>query len=173
MDKITGLTYKSNFITEEKSKEIIEFITNQEWSTKLSRRTQQYGYEYVYTKGVTKLVKIQEIPNVLKIFGDEFNQIIVNEYEPGQGISAHTDHQKLFGSKIISISLLSPIIMNFRKGDEKIETVLEPNSCVILEKDSRYEWTHEIPSRKFDIINGNKIARMKRISLTFRNYIAG
>jgi len=166
-----GLTYKPNYVSEERAKEIIKFIEGQEWSKTLSRRTQQYGYEYNYAKGVSKLEKVHPIPDILKIFGEEFNQVIINEYEPGQGISAHTDHQKFFGNKIVSISLLSPIIMNFANNNVKIPVALEPNSCVIMEGDARYKWTHEIPSRKSDVINGTKIARSKRISLTFRNYV--
>ena len=117
------------------------------------------------------LNKTTSIPDVLKLFGNEFNQVIINEYEPGQGIGAHTDHQKFFGPKIVSVSLISPVVMNFAYNDEKIPVLLEPNSCVSMERDARYKWTHEIPARKTDTINGKRFPRTKRISLTFRNYV--
>jgi len=35
--------------------------------------------------------------------------------------------------------------------------------------DARYVWTHSMPSRKYDIVDDEKITRGRRISLTFRN----
>jgi alkylated DNA repair dioxygenase AlkB len=42
------------------------------------------------------------------------DQLIVNEYIPGQGIGDHVDHTKLFGQEVVSISLLSDVVMTFR-----------------------------------------------------------
>lgn len=43
----------------------------------------------------------------------KFDQLIVNEYEPGQGINPHIDNIKLFKSDIASLSLGSDCIMIF------------------------------------------------------------
>lgn len=65
----------------------------------------------------------------------------MNEYVPGQGISAHVDAPLMFGDVITSISLGSRCIMEFvcRETKEKKEVVLGQRSAVILTKDSRYK----------------------------------
>jgi len=42
-----------------------------------------------------------------------FDMVIVNEYEPGQGIASHIDNAKLFDHIIVSLSLGSDVVMNF------------------------------------------------------------
>jgi alkylated DNA repair dioxygenase AlkB len=49
-----------------------------------------------------------------------------------------------------------------------VSAILEPRSLLILSSEARYEWTHEIPARKSDEVNGVKQPRARRISLTFR-----
>lgn len=41
----------------------------------------------------------------------KFNQLIINEYNPGQGINPHIDNPILFSSPIVSLSLGSDCIM--------------------------------------------------------------
>lgn len=61
--------------------------------------------------------------------------------------------------------------MDFAKNDKKIELLLLPKSLVVLKDEARYLWTHGIAKRKTDIWNGEKIARGRRISLTFRKVV--
>lgn len=173
MESIKGLTVIENFITKEQEDEMLKFINEQEWSSTLDRRTQQYNYIYDY-KNYT-LTKTNKAPAVISdkfstIFKeDEDTQCIINEYEPGQGISAHTDHQKLFGKKISIISLMSPTTMIFRYGSDSVSVILNPRSLVIMEDDARTKWTHEIPKNKTNLIGGKRVPRSKRISVTMRN----
>ncbi len=44
-----------------------------------------------------------------------FDQLIVNEYQPGQGISPHIDNKTLFSDIIVSLSLGSNAVMIFEK----------------------------------------------------------
>ena len=96
--------------------------------------------------------------------------MIANEYLPGQGISAHVDCVPCFSDRIASLSLLSPCEMVFRNGKQgdRLSAILEPRSLLILSGAARYEWTHEIPARKSDEVNGERRPRTRRISLTFR-----
>ena len=176
---ITGLYYIDNFLSDKEEKDLIDFINDQQWNTSLKRKTQHYGYEYNYNS--TKLSRTTEIPekfkeiieklnsiDILKNYG--FDQVLVNEYEPGQGISAHIDHIKNFDDIIVSISLGSPCEMIFteqKKKDNIFKQVLKRKSVVILSGDARYKFTHEIPARKSD----SSGKRSKRISLTFRKVI--
>ncbi|WP_301183733.1 alpha-ketoglutarate-dependent dioxygenase AlkB [Rhizobium sp. X9] len=101
------------------------------------------------------------------------DQVIANEYLPGQGISAHVDCVPCFDDTIVSISLLSACEMVFRdlRGPAMCGVLLQPRSGVLLRDSGRYGWTHEIPAGKSDIVNGIKVLRSRRISLTFRKVI--
>ena len=73
------------------------------------------------------------------------------------------------------VSLLETWRMVFRRrgGKHSVELPLERCSVTVLTKDARYEWTHEIPSRKFEYFpddegHRKRIKRTRRISLTFR-----
>ena len=98
------------------------------------------------------------------------DQVIVNEYLPGQGISPHINCISCFGNVICSLSLLSPCVMDFIE-EEKISILLEPSSLLLLTGSSRYNWKHGIAARKSDIYDSNKIIRQRRISVTFRTII--
>lgn len=67
-----------------------------------------------------------------------FNQLIINEYEPGQGINGHVDNINLFTDVVVSLSLGSPAIMNFEKDETKVEIVLKRCSLIVLQGEARY-----------------------------------
>jgi hypothetical protein len=52
------------------------------------------------------------------LFSAHSNSVVCTEYEPGQGISFHVDKTYLFGPNIVSVSLGTNAIMQFRKGTE-------------------------------------------------------
>ena len=169
--------YISDYITKEEEKAIFYILERLPWNDDLKRRTQQYGWKYPY-KTKDKLEETTPIPDELEplckrlseSFNMEFDQLLVNEYEPGQGISAHVDHPKLFEEIVISISMGGSCMMVFenKEDGEKIDVFLEPRSMVALMDDFRYKWTHSIPARKSDKFGNKTIKREKRISLTFR-----
>lgn len=97
------------------------------------------------------------------------------------GIPSHVDTHSAFTDQIISLSLASDVIMEFRKptktnGKEytaHISVVLPRRSLLIMADESRYGWKHGITPRKIDIMrndDGHLMAkyRTKRISYTFR-----
>ena len=102
------------------------------------------------------------------------DQVIVNEYEPGQGIASHVDCEPCFKDTIVSLSLGSDCIMNFTSKSDKTKKIpvwLAPRSLVVLNDEARYEWLHGITARKSDEWNGQKYERKRRVSLTFRKVI--
>lgn len=173
-----GLTIVEEYISKKEEKELIDFIDSQEWSNALSRRTQHYGYEYNYRAQARHknpvLEKTFPIPEkflkYIKDIDERFNQVIVNEYQPGQGISPHIDHVRLFGDTIASISLGSAVMFKFekKKEEEPVFVYLQPRTLIIMEGDARWRWLHSIPAKKTDEVNGKIIKRERRISLTFR-----
>ncbi len=182
---VSGLRIIPDFITKNDEKELLKNINNEKWSTALSRKTQHYGYEYDYTS--TKVKKTIKIPKYLQdiidklmkknIMKTEPNQVIINEYEPGQGIGEHIDHVKLFGSEVTGLSLGSQCCMTFTCVENlklKYSVLLPRRSLLIMKDDSRYIWKHSITARKSDMlfdvdkVKGKKVIRDKRISVTFR-----
>lgn len=101
------------------------------------------------------------------------NQLIVNEYQPGQGISEHIDAIEIFGDTIVMISLGSSCIMDFtleeNKKKRKESIFLERRSLLMIQKEARYKWKHSISKRKNDLWDNFPYKRDRRISLTFRN----
>merc|ERR1712228_128437 len=103
-------------------------------------------------------------------YSKEINQCTVNEYENGQGIRPHIESTDCFGEYVVSLSLLSPIIIDFRHSITNIKKsiLLKPRSLLIIGNEARYKWSHGIAHRKYDIINGQITSRQRRVSLTFR-----
>lgn len=187
-----SLTLYKNFLTDEQETKLYNYIDNLEWDTKtLKRHIQQYGYNYVYNKvypragsgKVSSTIKLKELTKLslldclsdvlykFKIMSVLPNQQIVNKYLPGEGIAGHSD-ALIFDKSISTLSLGSDIIMIFtnKNTQEQKEVLLPRKSLLVLEDDSRYNWNHEIKSRKSDKINGKTIKRNTRISITFRRY---
>lgn len=183
---ISGLTYVPDFITSAEQDFLLSQIDQQSWLTDLKRRVQHYGYKYAYkARTVDHNAYLGSLPGWLSsvsnklhndgIFPSVPDQVIVNEYLPGQGISAHIDCVPCFADTISSLSLASSCVMEFSnpKTGEKKSIILEDRSLIALSGSARYEWQHAIPARKSDIINGIKTERSRRVSLTFRNIILG
>lgn len=183
---IKGLIYAPNFISLEEERALINFIDASPWLSDLKRRVQHYGYKYDYrARTINREMRLGDLPDILHTVGTRLyqkgyldnvpDQAIINEYLPGQGITAHIDCEPCFTNYIVSISILAPIVMEFQPlgGGDKLERVLEPRSAVVLAGESRYKWYHGIPARKNDVINGIKTPRRRRISITFRKVILG
>jgi alkylated DNA repair dioxygenase AlkB len=177
--KIEGLTYLPNYLSKQEENALIELIDAQNWLTDLKRRVQHYGYKYDYrARRIDTSMKIGALPDWLNSLAKRLytegsfqnmpDQVIINEYESGQGISPHIDCQPCFEDTIVSLSLHSAAIMEFTKGNVKIPILLEPRSAVILKGESRYDWTHGIAARKSDKYKGVVFQRKRRVSLTFR-----
>ena len=173
---IPGLRYVPDFITPDKEQVLMEVINHQPWLNDLKRRVQHYGYKYDYkARTVTDDSYLGRLPEWLEPTTQKLpfkpDQAIVNEYLPGQGISAHVDCVPCFGDMIASLTLVSGAVMQFTNDNQKEEIYLEPCSLITLSGPARYEWTHAIPGRKSDKVNGFQVERHRRVSLTFRSVI--
>uniref|UniRef100_A0A2K6G4V6 tRNA (carboxymethyluridine(34)-5-O)-methyltransferase ALKBH8 n=1 Tax=Propithecus coquereli TaxID=379532 RepID=A0A2K6G4V6_PROCO len=71
------------------------------------------------------------------------DQLTINQYEPGHGIPAHIDTHSAFEDEIVSLSLGSEIVMDFKHPDGVTVPVLLPRrSLLVMTGESRYLWTH-------------------------------
>jgi alkylated DNA repair dioxygenase AlkB len=181
---VPDLDFRLDVLTAEEEAEVIAAIDEASWETTLKRRVQQYGHRYNYGRAQNNPATVLPAPawatdlfqkcratglNVPDV-PVEHLQIIVNEYEPGQGISAHVDDSIRFSNWVMTVTLNSGCGMRFREregpGDQ--EVFLNPRSAYLMRGQARYSWTHEIAARKTDKVNGRRLARGRRISVTFR-----
>jgi alkylated DNA repair dioxygenase AlkB len=156
------------------------------YNSEKSRRIQHFGYKYNYrSRSVGKddylgklpewstsiEDKIMEIPVVKQLQKNRPNQLIVNEYKPGQGISWHTD-ANTFDDPVITLSTGGSCIFEMRHPDindnTPIELFLKPKTLVVMTGDSRWKWQHRIPTRGVDRYDGEDHIRHTRISFTYR-----
>ena len=182
---IPGLQYIKDYINQEQHDWSLAEIDKHPWLDDLKRRVQHYGFKYDYrARKVNRDMHIGELPQWLEILSHKLHedghipevadQVIVNEYEPGQGIASHIDCEPCFKDTIVSLSLGSGCVMNFTNKFDKTKKIpvwLAPRSLVVLSGAARYEWLHGIPARKSDVWDGQKHERQRRVSLTFRKVI--
>lgn len=178
---IPGLRYLPECISRQEEAELIRTIDAQPWITELKRRVQHYGYRYDYkARCVVPESWLGPLPEWLSPYADRLrangffpqlpDQVIINEYEPGQGIAPHIDCVPCFTDTIASLSLGSTCVMEFTHTEiqQKISILLAPRSLVVLSGEARYHWQHSIPHRKTDHHNSQILPRGRRLSLTFR-----
>ena len=97
------------------------------------------------------------------------DQVIINEYTPGEGIRPHKD-RNYYENQICGVNLGSGCVMRFIKGKniEVIDIEIPQRSLYIMQDEARSKFTHGIPPRKKDKINGAIIKRDRRVSITYR-----
>lgn len=96
-------------------------------------------------------------------------QCILNLYPPGQGISPHIDLAHRYADGIVGVSLLGATTMDFHHPTRGKKSVWLPNRSVyVLSGEARWEWTHGIEGRMEDWVEGEKVGRGVRVSVTFR-----
>ena len=183
-----GLDYHPDVLSARDEGGLLARIDGSEWLTDLSRRVMHFGYKYDYTsRSLDETARIGPLPEwlarlshtVREVASEEakqqldpdrpFEQAIINEYSPGQGIAPHIDRD-CFGPVVATVSLGSAVNMDFCRestGDKHVQR-LEPRSLVLLHGDARHKWRHGIAKRQTDTWNGQRTKRQRRVSITFR-----
>jgi alkylated DNA repair dioxygenase AlkB len=177
---VRGLVYLEQLLSVDAQRHIIAEVDALPWQTDLKRRVQHCGYKYDYkARAVDPSMYVGPLPLFAvevaqqlrqhNLIVDLPDQLIVNEYQPGQGITAHVDCVPCFKDRIVTVSLGSACEMDFMNltTRETLHAWLKSGSALLLSGEARYDWTHEIKGRKTD----RGIRRDRRVSLTFRNVI--
>lgn len=189
--------YIPNFITAAEESQIVRnvyAVPKPKWTCLSKRRLQDYG-GVPHEKGMIPetipdwLTKYMEKVAHLNLFGEtrKPNQVLINEYLPGQGIMPHTDGP-LFSPTVTTISCGSHTILEFFENNETRTNVcrllLERCSLVVLQDDMYAKYLHSIREVDADVIGedcanvphcrnqyriGEVIERQTRISVTIRN----
>src|SRR5262249_35664316 len=95
-----GLTYLPNYIDASLHDRLVQIVVQQSWLSELQRRVQHYGDRYDYkARKVDPAMHLGPLPDwaadlALRLhregwFAVPADQLIVNEYHPGQGIAKH------------------------------------------------------------------------------------
>lgn len=189
---IRGLYYFPDFLDDNEQSRIIKQVDTNEsqWRNDLERRVQHYGWRYDYrSRTITSDMELGPLPDWIKkiagrlydeagLFDQIPGQVIVNEYNPGQGIALHADRD-CFGDAVATISLGDDWEMKLRplggKSYHDKFVMLQHGSALILTGDARYRWMHGIDKRKGeerDTSGQFRRQRRRRISLTFRTVIS-
>ena len=194
-----GLTIIEDFLSTSEEDSLVSLIncdfaqksTNHSENNLKHRKVLHYGYSFKYGSNDVDLsdpLANTEPPSLIKQLIDKVidtglcserpDQVTVNKYEPGQGISDHVDNPDAFGKHIISVSMCAQTIfeMRHRKGYH-VNLLLKPRSLLIMSGESRYVWSHAIKPKKFDVITSDNektpsiTPRLTRISITMRKVL--
>ena len=182
---VPGLKFIPRFLTPKEQAFCVERIdaAQEEWRDDLQRRVQHYGWRYDYkARAITPDMHLGALPEWLQKLAEKLHretaafdqvpeQVIVNEYLPGQGIGTHIDHPG-FGRAVCTISLLDDWEMDFsRNWRDKEPALLERGSCVLLTGPARSHWQHGIQAKHSDPTSEGAKQRSRRLSLTFRTVL--
>src|SRR5687767_5061257 len=116
VSEIHGLRYIPNYINEDEERALITVINSQSWLSDIKRRVQHYGYKYDYkARSLNYSMFLGPLPHwalslAKRLYNEEHiiqepDQLIINEYIPGQGIANHVDCEPCFWQTVISLSL--------------------------------------------------------------------
>ncbi|XP_065880166.1 alkylated DNA repair protein ALKBH8 homolog isoform X2 [Euphorbia lathyris] len=211
---IPGLYLLHDFVSAKEEQELLAAVDERPWKNLSKRRVQHYGYEFRYeTRNVDTEQKLGQLPSFVSSVVERIStfpgleasasvvldQLTVNEYPRGVGLSPHIDTHSAFEGLIFSLSLAGPCIMEFRRysdgswdqksasnSDIKVEILdngthlarraiyLPPRSMLLLSGEARYAWQHYIPHHKIDMVNDNVVRRgSRRVSFTLRKVREG
>jgi alkylated DNA repair dioxygenase AlkB len=178
---IEGLVYRPGHIDAAREAQLLALIDANEWSSELKRRVQHFCYRYDYkARHLGPDAVLGPLPAWLSteaerlvaagFFAAPPDQVIVNEYQPGQGIAPHIDRPDCFGDTVAGISLGAACLMQFSHpgSGRRLDLRLAPGSLFVLTGAARYQWRHGIAARKSDLVDGCRVPRGRRVSITFR-----
>lgn len=114
-----------------------------------------------------------------------FDQVTLNAYDPGDGISAHVDLPHRYDDGIATISLGAPVVFELERcqnggaGREaarlgkQLRLQLRAGDLLLLHGDARWNWMHGIAYTDRDEWGGSTVVRGRRISLSLRKLLPG
>ncbi|WP_433574732.1 alpha-ketoglutarate-dependent dioxygenase AlkB [Nocardia brasiliensis] len=174
---VAGLRQVPDWIDEERQTELLARIDAAPWSSELSRRVQHFGHRYdLGHRPVITCALVPPPPEWARELGsrldwaDPPDQVIINEYLPGQGVDPRVDCALCFGPAIAVLSLGSACTMDFLDPDSNshVPIGLPGGSLCEMRRDARYRWHHAIAARKTDPSPAGQVPRGRRVSVTFR-----
>jgi alkylated DNA repair dioxygenase AlkB len=141
---VPGLRYIGGYIAEPDEARLLTVVDDAPWLSDLRRRVQHHGYRYDYkARKVDPSMYLGPLPDWAQSLAERIvsdglmtaspDQLIVNEYLPGQGITPHVDCVPCFGPVVCSLTLGSSCIMELSavEGDGTESLLLERGSLLV------------------------------------------
>ncbi|CAL0321170.1 unnamed protein product [Lupinus luteus] len=180
---VKGLWVSRNFLSPHKQSTLFSEVQSENWFTKPSNnQAMRFGDLPTWAIQLSHSIcdsvlaasdddQLLPLPLDLLLRQPLFDQMIVNQYQPGEGICAHVDLLR-FEDGIAIVSLESSCVMHFTSVDNELVSVpvlLNPGSLVVMSGEARYRWKHEINRRPgFQTWEGRELDQMRRTSVTLR-----
>ncbi|VVA99438.1 unnamed protein product [Arabis nemorensis] len=179
--EINGLWLCRNFLSIAQQSDLLSAILDEGWFVEeCNNQAMRFGDLPSWAMELSHLihetvesVDLSVLPADLLWRDPLFDQLIVNLYQPGEGISAHVDLLR-FEDGIAIVSLESPCVMRFSPveadEDQDVDVLLSPGSLILMSGEARYRWKHEINRKQkgFQVWEGEEIDQKRRISITLR-----
>ena len=176
---VDGLKTMQGYLSEEEQNEILEELSNYEFSQYIGKTCLEFGHNYslLIDNPTSEFIppKLQSLADRLVKDGvlkeeEKSNHILVNRYSPGQGIPTHVD-DNWWTDGIVSITLLAGSAIEFKRqrknpyykqypnlekkyqGNNILECgtgYFDPGSLFAMHGESRYAYGHEIKRREKD-----------------------
>jgi alkylated DNA repair dioxygenase AlkB len=178
---VDGLFYLPEYISRAEEQKLIELIDSGEWDNHYRRRMQYHGNVYKRNELYESKILLGELPDWLSELANRFvedgliskapDSVVVNDYPIGVGFPQHRDDLMNYEEVVIAISLGADIVIDFNSllRTKEVGILLEARSLMLMMGEARGDWRHGIARRKSDRINGSRIPRQRRLSITFRN----
>ncbi|HZT79825.1 MAG TPA: alpha-ketoglutarate-dependent dioxygenase AlkB [Gemmataceae bacterium] len=144
-DPVPRLRYLPDWVAPAQEEKLLRHVDESPWMTELRRRVQHYGWRYDYrARAVDLSMRLGPLPDWAAILAgwlvaeglapEPPDQVIVNAYEPGQGIAAHVDCVPCFTETIMSLSLGSACVMSYKHKQTRqvVEVPLLPRSLLLM-----------------------------------------
>lgn len=179
---VPGLLVYYDFINESMEAELINETDSQPWVVDYDRRLQYYGYRNELEAPYNLIAFPVTMPPLIyklsqrlveqQVVSIQSDQVIINEYAPGEGLRPHKD-RNYFENQICGVNLGSGCIMRFIKisGKNVVDVEMPRRSVYVMQDDARYKWNHSVPPRKKDVVDGAVKHRERRLSITYRKVI--
>ncbi|KAL0488341.1 alpha-ketoglutarate-dependent dioxygenase alkB [Acrasis kona] len=198
-----GVYYIENFISIKEEQSLLDEIykpstkDEDKWVTLTKRRLKNLGGT-PHPDGMLSCDMPEYIKQLLKVLSNahlevkdvcdihdnpSYNQILLNEYIDGRGISFHKDGD-LYLPVALILNMSSPALIEFRKtptSTTEFSVLMKPKSLLIFTDDAYNKYYHGIKDSDFDVVDescinmnalavGDTIKRNnKRVSLTIRS----
>jgi hypothetical protein len=105
---IDGLAYHPGFLTLDEELSLVAEIDRGAWDTIWARRRQVFGSGYAKSEPAQPIppwgLNLAERLASLQLLNAPFDHMLINEYEPAQGIALHRDYDP-FDRVVVSITL--------------------------------------------------------------------
>jgi hypothetical protein len=168
---VPGLTLVRDWIGAAEEARLLELVDSEPWDVSWRRRRQLYGAGY---GGVGRPFPRWLQPLAQRLADESWlprpaESSVINEYVPGIGIAAHRDDMS-FGDSVAAVSIGGDIVLDFYEpsSSTKAAVSVPARSLWVITGPARTSWQHGIAARHADVVDGVKVPRKRRISLTFR-----